>query len=87
MFDSWVKKIPWRRKWQPTQVLLPGKSNGQWSLLDYSPGGHKRVEYNVETENKSCTQSNGRHLIFLIMKPLKLLTTEHLLTARRGEMC
>ena len=25
-FDPWVKKIPWNRKWQPTQVFLPGKS-------------------------------------------------------------
>ena len=24
-FDPWVGKIPWRRKWQPTPVLLPGK--------------------------------------------------------------
>ena len=24
-FIPWVRKIPWRRKWQPTAVLLPGK--------------------------------------------------------------
>ena len=24
-FDSWVRKIPWRRKWQPTPVFLPGE--------------------------------------------------------------
>ena len=24
-FDPWVRKIPWRRKWQPTPVFLPGK--------------------------------------------------------------
>ena len=28
-FNSWVKKIPWRRKWQPTPVFLPGTSHGQ----------------------------------------------------------
>ena len=28
-FNSWVGKIPWRRKWHPTPVLLPGKSHGQ----------------------------------------------------------
>ena len=27
-FDSWVRKIPWRRKWLPTPVFLPGKSHG-----------------------------------------------------------
>ena len=36
-FDPRVGKIPWRRKWQPTPVLLPGKSPGQRSLVDYSP--------------------------------------------------
>ena len=27
-FDSWVGKIHWRRKWQPTPVFLPGESHG-----------------------------------------------------------
>ena len=31
-FNPWVGKIPWRRKWQPTPVFLPGKSHGQRSL-------------------------------------------------------
>ena len=26
-FDSWVKKIPWRRAWQPSLVFLPGESH------------------------------------------------------------
>ena len=30
--DPWVGKIPWRRAWQPTPVLLPGESHGQKSL-------------------------------------------------------
>ena len=34
---SWVRKIPWRREWQPTPVFLPGKSHGQRSLAGYSP--------------------------------------------------
>ena len=38
-FDPWVGKIPWRRKWQPTPVFLPGKSHGQRSLTGYSPLG------------------------------------------------
>ena len=36
-FDPWVGKIPWRRKWQPTPVFLPGESPGQRSLVGYSP--------------------------------------------------
>ena len=36
-----VGKIPWRRKWLPTAVFLPGKSYGQRSLAGYSLWGHK----------------------------------------------
>ena len=32
---------PWRRKWQPTPVSLPGKSHGQRSLVGCNPWGHK----------------------------------------------
>ena len=35
--DPWVLKIPWRRAWQPTPVLLPGESHGWRSLAGYSP--------------------------------------------------
>ena len=35
--DPWIRKISWRRKWQPTPVFLPGKSHGQRSLAGYSP--------------------------------------------------
>ena len=34
-FDPWVRKIPWRRKWQPTSVFFPGESHGQRSLAGY----------------------------------------------------
>ena len=44
LFDPCVRKIPWRRKWQPTPVLLPGKSHGQRSLVDYSPWDHKELD-------------------------------------------
>ena len=43
-FDPWVKKMPWRRAWQPTPVFLPGESNGQRSLVGYSPWGHKELD-------------------------------------------
>ena len=36
-FSLWVRKIPWCRKWQPTPVFLPGKSQGQRNLVGYSP--------------------------------------------------
>ena len=40
-FDPWIMKIPWRREWQPTPVLLPGESHEQRSLEAYSPRGCK----------------------------------------------
>ena len=40
-FDPWVRKFPWRRKWQPTPVFLPGESHGQRSLVGCSPWGRK----------------------------------------------
>ena len=43
-FNPWFGKIPWRRKWQPTPVFLPGKSHGQRSLAGYSPWGHKELD-------------------------------------------
>ena len=43
-FDTWVGKIPWRRKRQPTPVLLPGKFHGLRSLVDYSLWGHKESD-------------------------------------------
>ena len=38
---SLVRKIPWRRKWQPIPISLPGKSHGQRSLVGYSPWGRE----------------------------------------------
>ena len=43
-FDSWFRNISWRRKWQPTPVLLIGKSNGQKSLVGYRPWSAKESD-------------------------------------------
>ena len=37
LFVCMYDPSPWRRKWQPTPVFLPGKSHGQRSLAGYSP--------------------------------------------------
>ena len=34
-FSPWVRKIPWRRAWQPTPILLPREFHGQGSLVGY----------------------------------------------------
>ena len=43
-FDPWVRKIPWRRKWQLTLEFLTEKSHGQSNLAGYSPWGHKESD-------------------------------------------
>ena len=43
-FHPWVGKIPWRKKWQPTPVFLPGISHGQKSLMGYRLWGHKELD-------------------------------------------
>ena len=42
--NPWVGKIPWRSKWQPTPVFLPGESHGQRSLAGYGPWGRKEPD-------------------------------------------
>ena len=42
--QSRVRKIPWKKKWQPTLVFLPEKSHGQRGLEGYSPKGHKESD-------------------------------------------
>ena len=43
-FDPWVRKILWRRKWQPTPVLLPGKFWGWRNFIGYNLWGHKESD-------------------------------------------
>ena len=43
-FNHWIRKIPWRRKWQPTRIFLPGESHGQKSLLGYSSDSLKELD-------------------------------------------
>ena len=43
-FNPWVGKIPCMKKWQPTPIILSGKSHGQWSLVGYSPYSWKESD-------------------------------------------
>ena len=42
-------RFPWRRKWQPVPVFLPGISHGQRSLAGYNPWGHKEIRLSAHT--------------------------------------
>ena len=43
-FSLWVGKIPWRRKWHPSPVFLPGETHGQRNLVGYGPRGCKESD-------------------------------------------
>ena len=59
--DTWVGKIPQRRKWQPTPVFLPGKSYGQRSQAGYGPWGHTGVGHDLVTKQQK-QQRNGLNI-------------------------
>ena len=47
--DTWVGKMPWSRKWQPTLLFLPGKFHGKRSLVGYNPCGCKESDMTEHT--------------------------------------
>ena len=51
-FDPGVRKIPCRRKWQPTPVVLPGKSCGQRDLAGYTAWGGKESDNDLPTKKQ-----------------------------------
>ena len=64
-FDPWVRKIPWRREWQPTPVFLPGEFHEQRSLAGYSPWGHKELD----------TSELLTYYVSLIIREMQIKTT------------
>ena len=65
----WVRKIPWRRKWQPTSVFLPGKFHGQWSLEGYRPWDHKELG----TSEQLCTHAYMQAVTSIVSISLLLM--------------
>ena len=61
--DSWVRKIPWRRAWQPTPVSLPGESHGQKSLEGYSPWVCTESGTTEATGHGTRKLDNGRQML------------------------
>ena len=81
--SSWVRKIPWRREWQPTPIFLPGESHGQRNLAGYSPSGRKEWD---TTEQLTLTymQSKTRHKWIHLQNRKRLTDTENRLWLPRG---
>ena len=68
-FNPWVRKIPWRRKWQPTPGFLPGKFHGQRSWAGYSPWGCKELDRAEQLSTHTYPGNTGRqdiHCSFLM---------------------
>ena len=63
-FYFWAKKIPWRRKWQPTPVFSPRKSHGQRSLVGYSPWDC-RVGHDLVTKQQQCIYMKSRKMVLI----------------------
>ena len=63
-FDPQVRKIPWRRKWQPTQIFLPGEPRRQRSLPGYSPWGFKGIGQDLATKQQ---QVSPRHCLNVLV--------------------
>ena len=68
MLETWVGRIPWRRAWELSPVLLPGESYGQWSLVGYSPWSRTESEM---TERLSTQHSNENSMILAHKKVMK----------------
>ena len=56
-FNPWVEKIPRRRAWEPTLVLLPGESHGQRNLVDQ---GGKELDTNEHILTDQTRRVGGR---------------------------
>ena len=70
-FNPWVRKIPWKKKWQSTPAFLPEESHGQRSLRGglCSPWGHKELDM-VE----HSTQNKWKHKMMFLMACLNIKT-------------
>ena len=62
-FDPCIRKIPWRRKWQPAPVVLLWKLYGQRSLVGYSSRSHNESDTTLVTEHTQNHMSISNSLI------------------------
>ena len=56
-FSLWAGKIPWRMRWQPTLVFLPGESHGQRSQVGLQYMGSQRVGHDRSHQTHTHTHT------------------------------
>ena len=71
---DYVYRGPWRKKWQPTTLFLPGKVHRQRSLAGYSPWGHKKSE----TAEQLTLHNRGHYFFFSLKINQEFDSLEHL---------
>ena len=97
-FNPWVGKISWRRKWQPSPVLLPGKSHGRRNLVGYSSWGRKESDMTERLtslsfflsfflENCWCHYSFSSLLFLAVLDLLCFLDAPLIATSRGHSPC
>ena len=62
-FSPWIRKIPWRRKWHPTPVFLPGKFHGHRSLASCSPWSFERLRHGWAPQHTHSISSYLRKIL------------------------
>ena len=87
-FDPWVGKIPWRRKWHPTPVFLPGKFYGQRNLEGYSPWGQKESDMTEQlTTQATKTMEICYHNSSLLRHRWNPRSSRDWLSLGKGQSC
>ena len=66
---------PWRRKWQPTPVFLPGNSPGQRSLAGYNPWGGKESDTIEQLSTHTHTDIDSSNPYYLFLKLFGVLNS------------
>ena len=75
-FSPCIRKIPWRRKWQPTPVFLPGKFHGHRSLVGYSPQSPKELD-----------TTERLHFHFSLLTPFSIISTSEFMQCSWEHQC
>ena len=87
LFDLWVRKISWERKWQPSTVFLPGEFHGQGSLTDYRPWGHKELDTADQLSMSTHPRHGPESLVHSLRGPVKSLVQSQILKDMAIKKC
>ena len=83
-----VRKVPWKRAWQPTPVSLPGESHGQRSLAGCSPWGQKEsdtIEATQQARRRYRLQENEHAFHLEVWLSLPVSTQQSTLAPGTGD--